>query len=116
MSDLTDDAHPSPLRQSARHKLPSATTTSALADPSAEFAGTHDTFPAAGSGALAQVRQQDGASIVAGPLLKNNVEALMKSNTPLNAGGAQPAGKRYVNFNICYFSSPEDEARCGAYL
>ncbi len=32
---------------------------------------------------LAQV-QQDGASIVVGPLLKNNVEALMKSNTPLN--------------------------------
>ncbi|MFP1497363.1 penicillin-binding protein activator [Escherichia coli] len=32
---------------------------------------------------LSQV-QQDGASIVVGPLLKNNVEELLKSNTPLN--------------------------------
>lgn len=64
---------------------------------------------------LAQV-QQDGASIVVGPLLKNNVEALMKSNTPLNVLALnQPETVRSFP-NICYFAlSPEDEARDAAH-
>jgi outer membrane PBP1 activator LpoA protein len=62
---------------------------------------------------LAQV-QQDGASIVVGPLLKNNVEELMKSNHAERAG-AQPAGAGQNRANICYFAlSPEDEARDAA--
>ncbi len=63
---------------------------------------------------LAQV-QQDGASIVVGPLLKNNVEALMKSNTPLNVLALnQPETVR--SFLISAISrSPEDEARDAAH-
>lgn len=57
-----------------------------------------------------------GASIVVGPLLKNNVEALMKSNTPLNVLALnQPETVRSFP-NICYFAlSPEDEARDAAH-
>lgn len=63
---------------------------------------------------LAQV-QQDGASIVVGPLLKNNVEALMKSNTPLNVLALNQPEQVQNRANICYFAlSPEDEARDAA--
>ena len=63
---------------------------------------------------LAQV-QQDGASIVVGPLLKNNVEALMKSNTTLNVLALNQPEKVQNRANICYFAlSPEDEARDAA--
>lgn len=63
---------------------------------------------------LAQV-QQDGASIVVGPLLKNNVEALMKSNTSLNVLALNQPEQVQNRANICYFAlSPEDEARDAA--
>ncbi|WP_430488501.1 penicillin-binding protein activator, partial [Escherichia coli] len=63
---------------------------------------------------LAQV-QQDGASIVGGPLLKNNVEALMKSNTTLNVLALNQPEQVQNRANICYFAlSPEDEARDAA--
>ena len=63
---------------------------------------------------LAQV-QQDGASIVVGPLLKNNVEALMKSNTTLNVLALNQPEQVQNRANICYFAlSPEDEARDAA--
>src|SRR5690606_5653460 len=63
---------------------------------------------------LAQV-QQDGASIVVGPLLKNNVEELMKSNTTLNVLALNQPEQVQNRANICYFAlSPEDEARDAA--
>ncbi|MGR3191161.1 penicillin-binding protein activator [Enterobacter kobei] len=63
---------------------------------------------------LAQV-QQDGASIVVGPLLKNNVEELMKSNTTLNVLALNQPEQVQNRVNICYFAlSPEDEARDAA--
>lgn len=63
---------------------------------------------------LAQV-QQDRASIVVGPLLKNNVEALMKSNTTLNVLALNQPEQVQNRANICYFAlSPEDEARDAA--
>ncbi|HCD9073000.1 TPA: penicillin-binding protein activator [Enterobacter hormaechei] len=63
---------------------------------------------------LAQV-QKDGASIVVGPLLKNNVEALMKSNTTLNVLALNQPEQVQNRANICYFAlSPEDEARDAA--
>lgn len=63
---------------------------------------------------LAQV-QKDGASIVVGPLLKNNVEELMKSNTTLNVLALNQPENVQNRANICYFAlSPEDEARDAA--
>ncbi|WP_370966662.1 penicillin-binding protein activator [Enterobacter wuhouensis] len=63
---------------------------------------------------LAQV-QKDGASIVVGPLLKNNVEELMKSNTTLNVLALNQPEDVQNRANICYFAlSPEDEARDAA--
>ncbi|WP_337017652.1 penicillin-binding protein activator [Leclercia sp. AS011] len=59
--------------------------------------------------------QQDGASIVVGPLLKNNVEELMKSNTTLNVLALNQPEQVQNRPNVCYFAlSPEDEARDAA--
>lgn len=63
---------------------------------------------------LSQV-QKDGASIVVGPLLKNNVEELMRSQTPLNVLALNQPEQVENRPNICYFAlSPEDEARDAA--
>ncbi|MPQ55033.1 penicillin-binding protein activator, partial [Citrobacter telavivensis] len=59
--------------------------------------------------------QQDGASIVVGPLPKNNVDELLKSNTPLNVLALNQPESVRSRANICYFAlSPEDEARDAA--
>jgi outer membrane PBP1 activator LpoA protein len=59
--------------------------------------------------------QQDGASIVVGPLLKNNVEELMRSHTTLNVLALNQPEKVENRPNICYYAlSPEDEARDAA--
>lgn len=59
--------------------------------------------------------QQDGASIVVGPLLKNNVEELMRSNTSLNVLALNQPEHVENRANICYFAlSPEDEAHDAA--
>jgi outer membrane PBP1 activator LpoA protein len=64
---------------------------------------------------LAQV-QQDGATIVVGPLLKDNVEDVIKSNTSLNVLALNQPEKVESRANICYFAlSPEDEARDAAH-
>ena len=45
-----------------------------------------------------------------GPLLKNNVEELLKSNTPLNVLALNQPENIENRVNICYFAlSPEDE-------
>lgn len=116
MSDPTDDAQSlstTPVR--APQTLPTQpVTTSAPATTSAELR-IYDTSSQPLDQILAQV-QQDGASIVVGPLLKNDVEALVKSNTPLNVLALnQPETVRSLP-NICYFAlSPEDEARDAAH-
>jgi len=87
----------------------SATT----ANPGAELK-IYDTSSQPLDQVLAQV-QQDGASIVVGPLLKNNVEELMKSNTTLNVLALNQPEQVQNRANICYFAlSPEDEARDAA--
>ncbi|MEB3545006.1 penicillin-binding protein activator [Escherichia coli] len=86
---------------------------SAPANPSAELK-IYDTSSQPLSQILSQV-QQDGASIVVGPLLKNNVEELLKSNTPLNVLALNQPENIENRVNICYFAlSPEDEARDAA--
>ncbi|MBG0709577.1 penicillin-binding protein activator [Enterobacter hormaechei] len=83
------------------------------ANPGAELK-IYDTSAQSLDQVLAQV-QQDGASIVVGPLLKNNVEALMKSNTTLNVLALNQPEQVQNRANICYFAlSPEDEARDAA--
>ncbi|MCU2338276.1 penicillin-binding protein activator [Enterobacter hormaechei subsp. steigerwaltii] len=83
------------------------------ANPGAELK-IYDTSAQPLDQVLAQV-QQDGASIVVVPLLKNNVEALMKSNTTLNVLALNQPEQVQNRANICYFAlSPEDEARDAA--
>lgn len=59
--------------------------------------------------------QQDGATIVVGPLLKEDVESVINSNTTLNVLALNQPENIVNRANICYFSlSPEDEARDAA--
>ncbi|MDU7303898.1 MAG: penicillin-binding protein activator [Escherichia coli] len=104
-----------PAAQSVPVSAPATSTAavSAPANPSAELK-IYDTSSQPLSQILSQV-QQDGASIVVGPLLKNNVEELLKSNTPLNVLALNQPENIENRVNICYFAlSPEDEARDAA--
>ncbi|WP_371973295.1 penicillin-binding protein activator [Lelliottia nimipressuralis] len=99
-----------PEQQPAAQPQAVAATT---ANPGAELK-IYDTSSQPIDQILAQV-QQDGASIVVGPLLKNNVEELMKSNTTLNVLALNQPEQVQNRANICYFAlSPEDEARDAA--
>ncbi|WP_318368785.1 penicillin-binding protein activator [Enterobacter sp.] len=90
------------------------TVASTPASPGAELK-IYDTTSQPLDQILNQV-QQDGASIVVGPLLKNNVEELMKSNTALNVLALNQPEAVENRANICYFAlSPEDEARDAAH-
>lgn len=92
--------------------LPQTVATTSAA-PGAELK-IYDTSSQPLDQVLAQV-QKDGASIVVGPLLKNNVEELMKSNTTLNVLALNQPENVQNRANICYFAlSPEDEARDAA--
>ena len=95
---------------SAPQTQPVATTP---ANPAAELK-IYDTTAQPMSQLLAQV-QQDGATLVVGPLLKDNVEDVIKSNTSLNVLALNQPEKVENRANICYFAlSPEDEARDAA--
>ncbi len=63
-----------------------------------------------------QQAQQDGATLVVGPLLKNDVEQVVNSQTPLNVLALNEPEQIQNHPNICYFAlSPEDEARDAAH-
>nr|MBA2816429.1 Lipoprotein activator of PBP from the outer membrane A [Candidatus Pantoea persica] len=63
-----------------------------------------------------QQAQQDGATIVVGPLLKNEVESVANSQTPLNVLALNAPEQIQNHPNICYFAlSPEEEARDAAH-
>ncbi|MBK0089379.1 penicillin-binding protein activator [Erwinia sp. S59] len=89
-------------------------TTAAQPDSSAQVK-VYDTS----SQPIAQVMQQaqqDGATIVVGPLLKNDVESVVNSQTPLNVLALNEPEQIQNHPNICYFAlSPEDEARDAAH-
>lgn len=83
------------------------------ANPSAELK-IYDTTSQPISQLIAQA-QQDGATLVVGPLLKENVDDVIKSNTPLNVLALNQPEKVESRANLCYFAlSPEDEARDAA--
>ena len=105
-----DNSVQDPMQAPATAQAPQA---SAIANPAAEVK-VYDTSTQPLDQILNQV-QQDGASIVVGPLLKNNVEELMKSNTPLNVLALNQPEQVQNRPNVCYFAlSPEDEARDAA--
>ncbi|CCJ80365.1 LppC putative lipoprotein [Cronobacter dublinensis 1210] len=81
----------------------------APANPSAEIK-VYDTSEQSITQILTQA-QQDGASLVVGPLLKENVDGLLKSGTPLNVLALNQPETVQNRPNVCYFAlSPEDEA------
>ncbi|HID4043763.1 TPA: penicillin-binding protein activator [Pluralibacter gergoviae] len=94
---------------------PASTAASAPAPaPSSVELKVYDTTSAPLSQLLTQA-QQDGASLVVGPLLKNDVDGVVKSNTPLNVLALNQPDSVENRANICYFAlSPEDEARDAA--
>ncbi|HCT8365796.1 penicillin-binding protein activator [Klebsiella aerogenes] len=107
----TPEAQPAaqPVSAPTAQPQPEVATT----NPAAELK-IYDTTRQPMSQLLAQV-QQDGATIVVGPLLKENVEEVMKSNTSLNVLALNQPGKVENRPNLCYFAlSPEDEARDAA--
>ena len=107
----TPDQAPAPAQPAPAPQTTAVAATSA--NPSAELK-IYDTSSQPLSQILAQV-QQDGASIVVGPLLKNNVDELVKSNTSLNVLALNQPEAVENRPNICYFAlSPEDEARDAA--
>lgn len=117
VSDLTDDAaQPSEQPEAAvtSDAAPSVqAAVSAPANPSAQLK-IYDTSAQPLAQILSQV-QQDGASMVVGPLLKNDVDELIKSNTSLNVLALNQPERVKNHPTICYFSlSPEDEARDAA--
>lgn len=100
-----------PAEQQPATQPQAVATTSA--NPSAELK-IYDTTAQPLDQVLAQV-QKDGASIVVGPLLKNDVDTLIKSNTTLNVLALNQPENVQNRANICYFAlSPEDEARDAA--
>ena len=100
-----------PAEQQPATQPQAVATTSA--NPSAELK-IYDTTAQPLDQVLAQV-QKDGASIVVGPLLKNDVETLIKSNTTMNVLALNQPENVQNRANICYFAlSPEDEARDAA--
>ena len=106
---------PAPETTSQPVQAPQTQAVSATpANPAAELK-IYDTPTQPMSQLLAQV-QQDGATIVVGPLLKDNVEQVIKSNTSLNVLALNQPEKIENRVNICYFAlSPEDEARDAAH-
>lgn len=107
-------AAPQPQTEAAPQTETPQTVASAPANSGAELK-IYDTSSQPLDQILNQV-QQDGASIVVGPLLKNNVEELMKSNTALNVLALNQPEAVENRANICYFAlSPEDEARDAAH-
>lgn len=112
VNDLTQDAS-APVSEPAAQAPVAQAAASAPANPGAEIK-IYDTSSQPLNQVLDQV-QQDGASIVVGPLLKPNVEELLRSNTPLNVLVLNEPENVQPRANLCYFAlSPEDEARDGA--
>ncbi|QOV63565.1 penicillin-binding protein activator [Kosakonia pseudosacchari] len=102
-----------PTDANATQPVAAPAATGTPANPGAELK-VYDTSAQPMDQILNQV-QQDGASIVVGPLLKNNVEELMRSNTSLNVLALNQPEHVENRANICYFAlSPEDEAHDAA--
>ncbi|RPH28576.1 penicillin-binding protein activator [Buttiauxella warmboldiae] len=114
VDDLTQQpAETAGVPQAAAPQAQPAPAPAAAANPSAEIK-VYDTTTQPLAQLLAQA-QQDGATLVVGPLLKNNVDRLATTTSPLNILALNQPEKVQNRANICYFAlSPEDEARDAA--
>ncbi|WP_312625463.1 penicillin-binding protein activator [Scandinavium sp.] len=102
-----------PAVQSSVEPTAQPAVATAPAAPSAELK-VYDTTTAPLDQILNQA-QQDGVSLVVGPLLKPDVDSLVKSNTSLNVLALNQPESVQNKANVCYFAlSPEDEARDAA--
>lgn len=98
---------------SAEYSAASAPTPSPTALP-ANTVKVYDTSTQPLANVIAQA-QQDGASLIVGPLLKNEVDQLPGMNSTLNILALNQPEHIQNRPNICYFAlSPEDEARDAA--
>src|SRR5471030_256691 len=92
---------------------PAAVQPTAPATPNAQIK-VYDTSTQPLAALLTQA-QQDGATIVVGPLLKDQVNGLADVQTPLNILALNQPETEKSSPNICYFAlSPEDEAQDAA--
>ncbi|WBM70176.1 penicillin-binding protein activator [Buttiauxella sp. WJP83] len=115
VDDLTQQPAETPVQPApAAQPAPQVQAAAAApANPSAEIK-VYDTTTQPLAQILAQA-QQDGATIVVGPLLKNNVDQLATTTSPLNILALNQPESVQNRANICYFAlSPEDEARDAA--
>ncbi|KAB0840718.1 penicillin-binding protein activator [Cronobacter sakazakii] len=95
--------------QPAQQPVDAQPVAAAPANPAAEIK-VYDTSSQSITQILAQA-QQDGASLVVGPLLKESVDGVLKSGTPLNVLALNQPETVQNRPNVCYFAlSPEDEA------
>ncbi|EIV2970115.1 penicillin-binding protein activator [Cronobacter sakazakii] len=95
--------------QPAQQPVDAQPVAAAPANPAAEIK-IYDTSSQSITQILAQA-QQDGASLVVGPLLKESVDGVLKSGTPLNVLALNQPETVQNRPNVCYFAlSPEDEA------
>jgi len=97
----------------AQPVAPVATATT-IAQPANAQVKVYDTSSQPLPALLAQA-QQDGATLVVGPLLKADVDQLASTPTALNVLALNQPEQPQDSPNICYFAlSPEDEARDAA--
>ncbi|MFZ4833228.1 penicillin-binding protein activator [Rouxiella sp. Mn2063] len=131
-------AQPAPVQPTAAPADPNAVVstatppvTAATDQPAAPAAAPTPAAPAPAPAANVQVKvydtnsqpipvllsqaQQDGATLIVGPLIKDQVSALEATSTQLNVLALNQPETEKNSPNICYFAlSPEDEARDAA--
>ncbi|EOW6408310.1 penicillin-binding protein activator [Cronobacter sakazakii] len=109
VDDLAAQPDAQESAQPAQQPVDAQTVATAPANPAAEIK-IYDTSSQSITQILAQA-QQDGASLVVGPLLKESVDGVLKSGTPLNVLALNQPETVQNRPNVCYFAlSPEDEA------
>ncbi|EOC0418025.1 penicillin-binding protein activator [Cronobacter malonaticus] len=109
VDDLAAQPDAQESAQPAQQPVDAQPVAEAPANPAAEIK-IYDTSSQSITQILAQA-QQDGASLVVGPLLKESVDGVLKSGTPLNVLALNQPETVQNRPNVCYFAlSPEDEA------
>ncbi len=112
-STTVDDLLQSQQASTETQPAPQPVAVASASHPAAEIK-VYDTTSQPVEQILAQA-QQDGASLVVGPLLKNDVDRMLTSNTALNVLALNQPEHISARPNVCYFAlSPEDEARDAA--
>ena len=110
----TNVANETPASEQPSQPVTRAVTTAAAAAPTTQLQ-VYDTSAQPIEQILTQA-QNDGATLVVGPLLKSQVEKAASSQSPLNILALNEPETIQNHPNLCYFAlSPEDEARDAAH-